>query len=125
MHPNAVAAFVALLLPLASAKCYGDVPPNTNKQFAFDNIYNSATLLQGHLDAGQVRGVCVSDVNQGNHWYFSVRNVGKTGQTIKKDLIEKYLNDEVRVCNEGGGFSEYNYIHYKYVDPRALLPSRN
>jgi hypothetical protein len=116
-----VAIYAVLLLPLASAKCYKDSPKNTNKQFAYDNIGNSATSLQGELDAGQVRGVCVTDSTQGNHWYFSIRNTGKNGQNVNKEDIDQYLRLEIDGCKENGGYSAHGYIEYKYVCPKTFI----
>jgi hypothetical protein len=113
MRCSTITALCTLLLPFTSAKCYNDSPKNTNKQFGLDNVNNSAKLLQGFLDAGQVRGVCVTDSKGGYSWYFSVRNTGKTGQTHSKAEIESYLRIEIQGCNANGGYSTHGKTQFK------------
>jgi hypothetical protein len=103
----------AILLPLASATCYGDSPSNTNKQFALDNLKAAAIQIQGGLEPGQVRGKCVTDTNLGYTWYYSIRNVGKTGVAIGRDTIISHIQTEIQGCGRNGGFSEYDNVHYK------------
>lgn len=107
------AVLAAILLPLASAKCYNNGPVFVNKQFGLDNVYNTAIMLQGELQSGQVRGTCVTDKNGGYNWYFSVRNVGKSGQTLDKNKIDGYLRAEIHNCGLKGGYTKHDWIEYK------------
>lgn len=72
-----------------------------------------AMQLSGAIIPGGVHGQCVTDVHNGYQWYFSVRNVGKTGQTVTKETIEGYLRREIGGCGLKGGFSTVDRIQYK------------
>lgn len=118
MHSHLPTAITSLLflLPLASAGCYNDKPPNTDVQFGLDNTHEAAQYLQGNLVGKQIRGLCVSDTAVGNSWYFSIENTGKTGQDVTKEDIENYLRQEVNGCQASGGRSKHEKgIAYKYV----------
>jgi hypothetical protein len=113
MRLNTATVLYAILLPLASAKCYGDSPANTNQQYGKDNVSDVAKLLQGNIEGGVLRGQCVTDTNLGYQWYYSIRNIGKKAQTITKDKIIQYLNMELEGCGVHGGWRDHDWIQYK------------
>ena len=114
MYVKTAAALFSILISFAAATCYGDAVANANTQFALDNVQDAATFLQGELAAGQVRGLCVTDpANNGYHWFYSIRNVGKNGFTVQKDWIITNFRTEIQGCGTKGGYRGYDDIQYK------------
>jgi hypothetical protein len=112
MHLNTIAAISAILVPFASASCFGSGIEG-NQQLALDNLQNVATMLQGALAGGQERPHCLTDSSTGSQWYFSVENKGKNYQTLTKDDIRTYLEQEVKGCGKKGGASTHGWVKYK------------
>lgn len=108
-------ALSALLLPLVSAECYNDEVKNANTQLAHDSIDSTAKFLQGTLVGRQERGTCVTDVSNGNQWYFGLRSMIDTEQQVSKEDIVTYLTREVNGCQQNGGFRKQGNVEYKYV----------
>ncbi|KAH9863554.1 hypothetical protein J1614_009486 [Plenodomus biglobosus] len=109
-------AISILLSPLASAACYKKGPSNVNVQVAFDQMDTTASFLQGELVGGQERGLCVTDLATGTHWYMSVRNEdsGK-GRLVTKADIDTYLRREINGCGTKGGHRGESGVEYTYV----------
>jgi hypothetical protein len=102
-----------ILLPLVSAKCWKDSPPNANKQFGVDNVEGVAKLLQGNFEGGEWRDKCLTDDKLGYKLYFSITNTGTSAQTLDKATVLKYFKMEIDGCGTHGGKSSHNSIEYK------------
>jgi hypothetical protein len=112
MHLKGLAALCALLLPLASAKCYSGGQTG-NQQLALSNLETVATALQGSLAQYQERIHCLTDSSVGTQWLFSVKNKGGKYVDTKKENIAKYLRNKVQGCSDYGGASSHNRIQYR------------
>jgi hypothetical protein len=113
MRLDTATVLYAILLPLASAKCYSDSPDNTNVQYGKDLVPDVAKLLQGNLEGKVLRGQCMTDTQLGYQWYFSIRNTGKAPQMVTKDQLSEYFNMELNGCGKRGGWRDHGWIQYK------------
>ncbi|KAI9874047.1 MAG: hypothetical protein M1830_010252 [Pleopsidium flavum] len=109
MRFSTIFATAAFLLPLASAKCYKEGPGSPNKQLAVDNLDAVCRGMQGNFVAGLERTSCVSDVANGNEWFFSVKRIGKTDFTLLLDQCKFGLGREIGGCSTGGDRKDGNW----------------
>jgi hypothetical protein len=109
MHLLTIFVTAASLLPLASAMCYKEGPPNTNKQLAIDNINDICKVMQGSFRAGLERTGCVTSTSQGNEWFFSVKRVAKDDDVLTLALCNFGLSREVNGCKTGGDRKQWGW----------------
>jgi hypothetical protein len=94
---------ILLLLPLATAKCYGKPVSSVNKQLVHNNIESVCKLMQGHFRAKQPRDSCITDSSSGTEWRMGVTCINKKMDgTLTLDACKAGIQQELDKCSQGG-----------------------